>query len=100
MKKLLIVLGLVISQIIFGLTGQEILKKVDDLNSLESDGTAKVKLTIQEVGQSLKTQEMLYYRQDSSDSFLIVILSPANEKGNGYLKNGDNMWLYKKNTRT
>ena len=83
MKKLLIILGLVISQIIFGLTGQEILKKVDDLNSLESDGTAKVKLTIQEVGQSLKTQEMLYYRQDSSDSFLIVILSPANEKGNG-----------------
>lgn len=100
MKKIIVLLSLLLSQVAFGITGQEILKKIDDLTSLEQDGTAKVKLTIAETGQSTKVQEMLYYRQDSSDSFLIVILSPANEKGNGYLKNKDNMWLYKKNTRT
>ena len=100
MKKLIVFLSLIISQLAFGITGPEVLKKMDDLLSLEADGTAKVKLTIQEVGQATKVQEMLYYRQDATDSFLIVILTPANEKGNGYLKNKENMWLYKKNTRT
>lgn len=100
MKKLLILLSLILTQAAFAISGPEMLKKLDDLNSLEKDSTARVKLTIQEVGQSTKVQDMLYYRQDSTDSFLIVILSPANEKGNGYLKNKDNMWLYKKNTRT
>lgn len=100
MKKLIVLASLLLSQLVFGITGNEILKKIDDLGSLESDGTARVKLTIQETGQATKVQEMLWYRQDNTDSFLIVILSPANEKGNGYLKNKDNMWLYKKNTRT
>lgn len=100
MKKIFLLLSIVLSQFAFGITGNELLKKVDDLQSLSANATAKVKLTIQETGQNTKVQDMLYYRQDSSDSFLIVILSPANEKGNGYLKNKDNMWLYKKNTRT
>ena len=99
MKKIIIFI-LFIGQLIFGITGQELLKKVDDLNSLESDGTGKVKLIIQEKGQELRIEEMIYYRQDKTDSFLIVFLEPSNEKGNGYLKNEDNMWVYKKNTRT
>lgn len=100
MKKFILLASLLLSQAAFAISGSEILKKIDDLGSLESDGTARVKLTIQETGQATKVQDMLYYRQDSTDSFLIVILSPAAEKGNGYLKNKDNMWLYKKNTRT
>jgi len=100
MKKIILLLTLLLSQMAFAVTGPELLKKMDDLGSQESDVTARVKLTIQETGQSTKIQDMLYYRQDDTDSFLIVILSPAAEKGNGYLKNKDNMWLYKKNTRT
>lgn len=100
MKKLIILLSLLICQLSFGITENEILNKIDDLLSLDKDATAKVKLTIQEVDQGTRIQEMLYYRQDDTDSFLIVILSPSDEKGNGYLKNKDNMWLYKKNTRT
>lgn len=100
MKKFILLASLLLTQLAFGVTGNELLKKMDDLGSQESDVTARVKLTIQETGQATKVQDMLYYRQDSTDSFLIVILSPAAEKGNGYLKNKDNMWLYKKNTRT
>lgn len=100
MKKIILVLSLLLSQMAFGVTGAEILKKIDDLGSLETDGTARVKITIQETGQATKIQDFQWYRQDSTDSFLIIFLAPANEKGNGYLKNKENMWLYKKNTRT
>lgn len=100
MKKLILIISLLISQIAFGITGAEILKKMDDLGSLESDGTARIKITTQKPGQLAKVQEMQWFRQDSTKSFLIIIQSPASERGNGYLKNGDNLWLYKRNTRT
>ena len=47
-----------------------------------------------------KIIEMTYYRRDSDDSFLIVMTSPETEKGNGYLRVGDNFWMYRRNTRT
>lgn len=100
MKKLLFIL-LILSQFAFGETkGEMILRKIDEYLSLESDGTAKVTITTQKKGQGIKQQEMIYYRQDSTDSFLIIMVAPENEKGNGYLKQGDNMWVYRKNTRT
>lgn len=100
MKKVVIFI-ILISQFVLGETeGEMILRNIDDYLSLESDGTAKVTITTQEKGQGLKKQEMIYYRQDSTDSFLIIIVSPENERGNGYLKQGDNMWVYRKNTRT
>lgn len=100
MKKLLFIL-IILSQFAFGETkGEMILRKIDEYLSLESDGTAKVTITTQKKGQGIKQQEMIYYRQDSTDSFLIIMVAPENEKGNGYLKQGDNMWVYRKNTRT
>ncbi len=100
MKKLIFLL-IILSQFAFGESkGEMIVKKIDEYLSLESDGTAKVTITTQKKGQGIKQQEMIYYRQDSTDSFLIVMVAPENEKGNGYLKQGDNMWVYRKNTRT
>lgn len=100
MKKIIVIIMILISQVTLAITGNEILNKVDELGSLDRDTTAKVKLTIKEKGQGIKVEELLYYRKDSADSFLIVFTAPSNERGNGYLKNGDNIWLYKKNTRT
>ncbi len=78
----------------------EILKQLDDLSELKSDGTAKVKITQQKVGEGTKLYESIYYRRDSDRSFLIVMTAPEVEKGNGYLKQDDNMWMYRRNTRT
>ncbi len=58
MKKIILVLSLLISQLAFGITGAEVLKKMDDLGSLESDGTAKVRITTQKTGQAAKVQDM------------------------------------------
>jgi hypothetical protein len=78
----------------------KILKNIEDLTELKTDGKAKVLLTQAKVDQGTKIIEMLYYRRDSDNSFLIVMSAPENEKGNGYLRVADNFWMYRKNTRT
>ena len=79
---------------------ETILKSMDDNLQLNSDGTAKVEITQQKVGEGVKVYKSIYYLRDKDDSFLIIMTEPEVEKGNGYLRVGDNFWLYKRNTRT
>ena len=76
-----------------------ILKAIEDMQDMVSDVRAVVNLTQTKNGQTKKT-EMLYYRRDSDDAFLIVMVAPESDKGNGYLRVGDNFWMYRRNTRT
>ena len=76
------------------------MQKLDDLQEMKSDITAKVNMTQQKVNQSPKAMTMVYYRRDADDAFLILMTDPEVEKGNGYLKTGDNFWMYRRNTRT
>lgn len=77
-----------------------ILRAIDDNYKLKKDVRAEVTLTQQKVGQGTKIIDMTYFRRDSDDAFLIVMNAPENDKGNGYLRVGDNFWMYRKNTRT
>ena len=77
-----------------------ILKAIDANYKLKKDVRADVTLTQQRAGQGTKIINMAYFRRDSDDAFLIVMNAPENEKGNGYLRVGDNFWMYRKNTRT
>jgi hypothetical protein len=78
----------------------DLMKKVEDLQEMVTDVRAKVDLTQTKTGQGTRKTEMLYYRRDSDDSFIIVMISPESDKGNGYLRVGDNFWMYRRNTRT
>lgn len=78
----------------------EIMEKMDDMENLGVDATAKVKITEQKPDEGVKVVEMVYYRRDRDDSYLIVMIAPDTDKGNGYLRVGDNMWMYRRNTRT
>lgn len=78
----------------------DILKELENIMELKSDGTAKVAITQQKAGEGTKLYESIYYRRDSDNAFLIVMTAPESEKGNGYLKQGDNFWMYRRNTRT
>ena len=80
--------------------GTQILQAIDQQQQLSQDITAKLVLLQTRPVQGTRRYEMAYYRQDKTDSFLIVMLAPNQEKGNGYLKVKDNFWLYRKNTRT
>ena len=79
---------------------KDLLNKIDIYQSLNQDVTGRMELLQKQVNQGVKKIEMVYYRRDKDDSFLIVMLNPNVEKGNGYLKVEDNFWAYRKNTRT
>lgn len=80
--------------------GSEILVRLEKNTSLTTDVTATVTLTQQKTGQGIKNFKMLFYRRDADDSFLIVFQAPESEKGNGYLRVGENFWMYRRNTRS
>ena len=77
-----------------------LLTKIENIQEMTSDVRAKVQVTQQKPGQGTKNIEMIYYRRDSDDSFLIVMAAPETDKGNGYLRVKDNFWMYRRNTRT
>jgi outer membrane lipoprotein-sorting protein len=78
----------------------DILKKMDEIENLGADITVKVDITETKVNQGILLMEGVYYRRDRDDAYLIVMTSPDAQKGNGYLRVGDNMWMYRRNTRT
>ena len=78
----------------------DLMKKVEDIQTMTTDIRAKVDLTQTKTGQGTRKSELLYYRRDSDDAFLIVMIAPESDKGNGYLRVGDNFWMYRLNTRT
>ena len=77
-----------------------ILQQMDINETYEFDLTAKVFVVEQHAIMGIRESEIMYYKRDSDDSFLFFWLSPERDKGNGYLRMGDNQWMYRKNTRT
>jgi hypothetical protein len=78
----------------------DVLKKMEAIEFVESDGTLKMSFTLQRKDQGVKPMEAVFYRRDKDDAFLMVITAPESDKGNGYLRTGDNMWMYRRNSRT
>jgi Outer membrane lipoprotein-sorting protein len=81
-------------------TVQQIIDYIDTNYEIRSDMTAQVRITTKDPDQGTKVIESVYYRRDRDDAFLIVIAEPETDRGNGYLRVGDNMWMYRRNTRT
>jgi outer membrane lipoprotein-sorting protein len=81
-------------------TVQQVIDYIDTNYDVRSDVTAQAKITTRDPDQGTKIIQSVYYRRDKDDSFLIVMADPETERGNGYLRVGDNMWLYRRTTRT
>jgi outer membrane lipoprotein-sorting protein len=78
----------------------DIIRKIDYMMEQIGDLSVKASMVQNKARQGVKTYESLYFRRDKTDEFLIVILAPDTEKGNGYLRVGENFWMYRQNTRT
>jgi outer membrane lipoprotein-sorting protein len=78
----------------------QLLEKIEANHKMTTDIKATVTLTQQKAGQGIKQYDVMYYRRDADDSYLIVMTGPESEKGNGYLRVEDNFWMYRRNTRT
>lgn len=79
---------------------EDIMAEIDSVSKLNSDMTALVEITQEKEGEGTKVYESIYYRRDNDDAFLILMTAPEVERGNGYLRSGDNFWMYRRNTRT
>ena len=64
------------------------------VNFKESDLSAEYVIEKRDPGGSVSTTVATMFRRDRTDQFLILILEPIGDKGKGYLKIGDNLWLY------
>jgi outer membrane lipoprotein-sorting protein len=79
---------------------QQVIDTIDTNYQLHSDMTAQARITTKDPEQGTKVIESVLYRRDRDDGFLIVLAEPESDRGNGYLRMGDNMWMYKRSTRT
>ncbi len=79
---------------------QQIIDFIDTNYQVRSDLTAQARITAKDPEQGTKVIESVLYRRDRDDAFLIVIAEPETDRGNGYLRVGNNMWMYRRSTRT
>ncbi|GAB1484362.1 hypothetical protein MASR2M78_31800 [Treponema sp.] len=72
-----------------------LLKEVDALVSFrDTDLSAEYRIEKRDPGGAMSTTVAAMFRRDRTDQFLILILEPSLDKGKGYLKQGDTLWLY------
>jgi hypothetical protein len=81
-------------------TVQQVIDYIDTTYQVRTDMTAQARITTRDPEQGTKVIQSVLYRRDRDDAFLIVIADPETDRGNGYLRVGDNMWMYRRSTRT
>jgi len=105
--KLKAILSLVLSVLfmfvgtgLHAITDQELLVKVDSLVSYYgTDFSAEYTIVQEKPGQGLSTTVAGVFRRDSSETFVIVIMQPLINKGQGYLKQNKTLWFYDPESR-
>ncbi len=74
---------------------QLIVAKADEmLTYLDTDFTALYRIETQTPGGGISVTSATVSRRDRTNQFLVLIIEPVSDKGKGYLKTGDNLWLY------
>ena len=72
-----------------------ILEPIDALVSYpNNDFSAEYTITQQRPGQGSSVTKAYMFRRDREDKYLILIQEPAVDRGKGYLKQADVLWLY------
>jgi outer membrane lipoprotein-sorting protein len=84
----------------WGQADLDLLKKADGLASyLDTDFSGEYTIVQDKPGQSRNTTVAGLFRRDSSEMYVIVIMQPEINKGQGYLKQGETLWIYDPESR-
>ncbi len=98
-----LLLSMLCLSVITSLVAQDftkILKELDTLNNFEkTDFTAVYTIITQKPGEKDSVLQARVFRRDKENLFLILILQPEANKGQGYLKDKDNVWFYDPGSR-
>ncbi|MDR3356432.1 MAG: outer membrane lipoprotein-sorting protein [Spirochaetaceae bacterium] len=80
---------------LWAISDEDLLKKVDSLASYYGvDFSAEYTIVQDKPGQSRSTTVAGVFRRDSDAMYTIIIIQPAINKGQGYLKQGGTLWFY------
>lgn len=71
-----------------------LLEELDERQTNNGDSKTLAYVQQKEKGKADVVFELVFYRRDLDDKFMILFLKPKAEAGKGYLKIGDNLWLY------
>jgi len=73
----------------------ELLERADSHVSYpESDFSARYTVVQQKPGQGRSTTVAAVFRRDAENMYVVIVLKPEVEKGQGYLKKGGTLWFY------
>jgi len=76
-----------------------ILAKIDEQTNFKGDASAKVTIQSKKPGENDNIMQAQYFRRDKDDKFMILILKPEVNKGQGYLKLDTNIIFYDPESR-
>lgn len=82
------------------LTDQQILERVDALVSYyDTDFSAEYTILQEVPGQGVTKTVAGVFRRDSRETYVIIIMEPIVNRGQGYLKEGNTLWFYDPESR-
>ena len=77
-----------------------LLAEIDRQRSFgEQDFSAVLTMISEDPEDGVERLEVQQFRRDADDAFLILIRDPAVQRGQGYLRQGDNLWFYDPDSR-
>lgn len=88
-----------------GVAAQELdtdalLRRVDELASFEeTDFASTVTIISEDPEEGTERRVIRQFRRDRDDKFLLLIQEPAVQRGQGYLRIDDNLWVYDPESR-
>lgn len=75
--------------------GRRILQRVDTLVTFgDRDFSAEYTVTEVKPGEGQSRTRFVLFRRDRANSYTILIQEPSQDRGKGYLRIDDNLWLY------
>jgi hypothetical protein len=76
-----------------------ILKMEEKLNLENTDVTSMFSLVQRKEGEADRVLKIKVFRRDAAKKFTLLFLYPESEKGKGYYRDADNLYLYLPSTR-
>lgn len=78
---------------------EELLVEIDNRSNFTGDFSATFTLVSNDPEEGTETNQVRFFRRDDEDKFLLLILKPETQLGQGYLNIEDGLWFYDPESR-
>ncbi|UCH24958.1 MAG: outer membrane lipoprotein-sorting protein [Trueperaceae bacterium] len=78
---------------------EEVLQTIDARSNFQGDLSATFTLVSTDPEEGNETNQVRFFRRDGEDKFLLLILKPETQLGQGYLNIEDGLWFYDPESR-